>query len=111
MADIIVINGNVMGSGDDDLGAKLMGSFLRKIWGQDRKPGKIIFYNSGVLLLAEGSEVLDALTGLAESGVDLIACGTCCTHFDIGHKLAIGRVSDMGEIAGLITGNERAVTI
>lgn len=102
MTATIVINSQFFGSGDDDLGAKLMGSFLRKLWSMETKPERIVFYNSGVKLLAEDSAVLDALNGLSESGVDLIACGTCVTHFELKGKIAVGRVSDMTEIAEAI---------
>ena len=102
MAKAIVINSQFFGRGDEQLGAALMGNFLRKLWSLESKPDKIVFYNSGVKLLAEGSPVLDALNGLAEAGVDLIACGTCVTHFDLKARLVAGRISDMQEIATAI---------
>ena len=111
MANVLVLNNRYLGKGDDALGEKLMGGFLRKIWSQETKPRTIIFYNSAVLLLAEGSSTLDALNGLYEAGVDLIACGTCCSFFDISNKLAVGRISDMTEIASLITTSDSVVTV
>jgi intracellular sulfur oxidation DsrE/DsrF family protein len=83
MTTAIIINNRTLGHGDAELGERLMGSFLRKLWGQAEKPKEIVFYNTGVLLLAEGSAVLDALTELERAGVDLIACGTCVAHFDL----------------------------
>ena len=111
MANVLVLNNRYLGKGDDALGEKLMGGFLRKIWSQETKPRTIIFYNSAVLLLAEGSSTLDALHGLYEGGVDLIACGTCCSFFDISNKLAVGRITDMTEIASLITTSDSVVTV
>ena len=111
MAKTLIINSEYFGQGNDDLGEKLMGSFLRKIWSLDDKPAKIIFYNSAVKLLAEGSPVLDALDGLQSAGVDLIACGTCATFFEIKEKIKIGRVSDMTEIAGSILNDPEVVTV
>lgn len=107
----LVIEGQHLGLGDDDLGAQLMGSFLRKLWQIDNKPARIIFYNSGVKLLAEGSPVLDALHGLSAAGVDLIACGTCVTYFGIKDKVAVGRISDMTEIATELMVSPSVVTI
>ena len=111
MTKVIVINNQFFGSGNDDLGEKLMGSFLRKVWGQESKPEKIVFYNSGVKLLAEGSACLDVLDGLNEAGVDLIACGTCITFFNLKTKLRFGRVSDMTEIASLLADPDGTVTV
>lgn len=111
MKKTIIINNRYFGKGSDELGEKLMGNFLRKLWGLEKKPEKIVFYNSGVLLLAEGSSALDAVNELFRAGVDIIACGTCVTHFDIKDKLKIGRISNMQEIAEIITASENVVTI
>lgn len=108
---VVILNSEFMGHGDNTLGEKLMGSFLRKVWSFEKKPGAIIFYNSAVKLLAEGSDVLDALNGLFESGVDLLACGTCVTHFGLNDKVAVGRVSDMQEIATLLTTADHVSTV
>jgi len=107
----VVINSEYMGNGSDELGAKLMGSLLRKLWAGESRPEAVLFYNSGVKLLAEGSSVLDAVNGLYEAGVDIIACGTCCTFFQITDKLRVGRVSDMQEISGIMMTAETVVTI
>lgn len=96
----LIVNSECMGSGSDELGHQLIGSFFRKLWGSENKPARILFYNSAVKLLAKGSPVLEALDGLSEAGVDLIACGTCVTYFDLKDKIVVGRISDMTEIAG-----------
>lgn len=111
MNRVVVINSNTMGMGDDTLGEKLMGNLLRKIWAQSEKPDAIVFYNSGVLLLADGSPVLDALSGISEAGTELIACGTCCTHYNLINKLDVARISDMTEIAALLTTSSSVVTV
>lgn len=106
-----VINSLFMGQGDDELGEKLLGSLLRKVWSLDDPPEKILFYNSGVKLLSKGSPVLDALEGLAAKGVELVACGTCVAHFGLRDSIAVGRVGDMGEIVHAMTAQAKAVTI
>ena len=107
----LIINSQSLGRGDDQLGSQLMGNLLRKLWAIESRPARIVFYNSGVMLLARGSAALDALTGLHDAGVDLIACGTCVTFYDLGGKLAVGRVSDMTEIASALTTSESVVTV
>lgn len=107
----VLINSETMGRGDSELGQRLLGSFLRKLWASREKPDAIIFYNSGVKLLARGSAVLDALQGLADSGVDLVACGTCVSFLHLNDLLAIGRISDMGEIAGLLMTADHTISI
>jgi len=108
---IVIINDESMGRGDSELGQKLIGSFLRKLWAGEKKPDAVIFYNSGVKLMARGSNVLDALEGLAAAGVDLLACGTCVSFFNLKDSMLVGRISDMGEISALLMTADQAVTI
>jgi selenium metabolism protein YedF len=111
MRNIIVIHSDVMGRGNDDLGKKLIGSFFRKLTLQEDCPEAIIFYNAGVFLLAEGSPVLTDLKVLEEKGVDLIACGTCVSFFELQNKIMAGRVSDMQEITTQLVKAEKIITL
>jgi intracellular sulfur oxidation DsrE/DsrF family protein len=71
----------------------------------------MLFYNSAVKLLTANSPVLDALTGLASAGVDLVACGTCVSFFGVADPLPAGRVSDMQEIVQIILAADKVVTM
>ncbi len=95
---IIVLGGETMGHGDDALGAKLIGSYLRTLSGADPKPDAIVFYNSAVKLLARGSPHLEALKTLEDAGVDLLACITCLELYALTESMALGLVSNMREI-------------
>lgn len=99
----ILINSSRLGIGDDALGDVLIASFLRKLCLVESKPDRIILYNSGVLLAAQGSQVLDALDTMARLGVDILSCGTCLGHFGLLDKLAVGRKSDMQEISNFLS--------
>ncbi len=110
MKTTILLNNETLGAGNDGLGEKLIGSFLRKIWMLVEKPDSIIFYNSAVKLLSKDSLVLDVLVPLYNSGVDLIACGTCVGFFNLEGKLEVGRVSDMSEIVRILTNSGKVIT-
>jgi hypothetical protein len=47
---------------------------------------------------------VDDLRELENSGVEIIACGTCLNFFELGDQLQVGRVTDMLEIAGRLAG-------
>ncbi len=111
MKKVIIINSEFFGKGDDELGAKLMGSFLRTLLTLEPKPDKLVFYNSGVKLLAEGSPALEVLEELNKTGVRLVACGTCISHFKLDGKVRAECVSNMREIAGIVTEAEHVVTV
>ena len=97
---VVQITATTMGSGDDELGALLLRSFLKTQAELERKPDAILFYNDGVKLCCEGSYLLDDLRRLDTAGVEIIACGTCLNFFELADQLRVGRVTDMLEIAG-----------
>ena len=97
---VVQITAATMGSGDDELGALLLRSFLKTQAELEQKPDAILFYNDGVKLCCEGSYLLDDLRELEATGVEIIACGTCLNFFELSEQLRVGRVTDMLEIAG-----------
>ena len=96
---VVQITAATMGTGDDELGALLMRSFLKTQSQLDRKPDAVLFYNDGVKLCCEGSVLLDDLAALETAGIEIIACGTCLNFFELADQLRVGRVTDMLEIA------------
>lgn len=108
MKTIIVLRGETFGSGDDELGKKLLGAYLKKLWARDDMVDAIICYNAGAKLVAKGSHVLDALHGLFDKGVDILACGTCLQHY--GLEVEVGRQTDMGEIVDLMLTSDKVIT-
>jgi selenium metabolism protein YedF len=111
MNKILVINRDELGEGNTELGKKLMGIFLRKLWGNPNKPQTIVLYNSAVKLAVDGSSVLDALDGLAQAGVDIISCVTCIEFFELKDKVKAGRISNMQEIVESLMQAEQVITI
>ncbi len=95
---VIVITENKMGRGNDELGSVLIRAFLHTVSLQKEKPDVMIFYNTGVKLIVQGSEVLDDLKQLESEGVQLLVCGTCLNYFEIKDKIAAGTVSNMYDI-------------
>jgi len=87
-----------MGSGDDELGRKLMISFLRTLEEMGEELWQLVFVNSGVKLTIEGSEVLDDLKKLEKNTTTILVCGTCLTHFDLLEKKQVGVTTNMLDI-------------
>jgi selenium metabolism protein YedF len=107
----LLITSEFLGRGDDELGAKLMASFLRTLLTAESKPDRIVFYNSGVRLLAQGSPVLDVLNDLNKAGVQLVACGTCVGFFKLDDKIAKDRISNMSEIVRILSEADGVLTV
>ncbi len=94
----VVVSSDKMGSGNDELGAILMKSFIFAVSQQDKLPKTMLFYNSGAKLTVEDSPVLADLKNMEAQGVDIITCGTCLDFLGIKDKLAVGGVTNMYSI-------------
>jgi selenium metabolism protein YedF len=108
---VVVVNAETMGRGDDWLGAKLLGSFLRAVASVDPALDAVVFYNAGVKLLGPGSVHLGVLRELQAAGVDLLACVICLDYYDLTKRIEVGRVSNMREVAQRMAIAARVVTI
>lgn len=106
---VVVFSENRMGRGNDELGYVLLRAFLHTLCQQEIKPDTIIFYNTGVKLAVKDSEVIDDLKQLAEDGVEMLVCGTCVNYFDISRDVAVGTISNMYDIAGIMSRAGRLV--
>ncbi len=95
---VVVIDREVMGQGDEKLGRILMRAFLKTLKEASVKPEKLIFYNKGVFLTLEDSELLPDLKSLEQSGITILVCGTCLDFYQVKDKLGVGQVSNMYDI-------------
>ena len=108
---MLVISSDALGRGDQGLGRRLMVKFVQQIGALEPAPSVVAFYNSGVTLLVPSSPVVDVFRALEAEGVELIACGTCLDHFKIRDAIAVGRVSDMREIASAMTASPKVMVV
>lgn len=108
---VIAIQSEHMGRGDDKLAKILIKSFIYTVRETKPYPNTMVFFNSGVKLTVEGSEVLDDLKALEEAGVEIISCGTCLDYFNLKDKLSVGNISNMYTIYEKIRNSTNVVTI
>jgi selenium metabolism protein YedF len=87
-----------IGLGDDELGIKLMASYLATLKEMGPDLWRIILLNGAVKMAIEGAENLKALKELEESGVSILVCGTCLTFFDLLEKKAVGETTNMLDV-------------
>ncbi|MBI5592511.1 MAG: sulfurtransferase-like selenium metabolism protein YedF [Deltaproteobacteria bacterium] len=87
-----------MGFGDDELGLKLMLSFLRTLKEMGPDLWRLVFVNNGVKLTIDGSEVLDDLKSYENGGLKILVCGTCLNHFNLLERKQVGETTNMLDI-------------
>lgn len=99
---VVAITSEKMGSGDDELGTKLMVSFFRTLVMLEPAPVSVVFYNAGVKLAVEDSPVLEHIRELTEKGTIVYLCSTCISHFGLRERLPVGSFSDMYQILNIL---------
>lgn len=108
---VLVIPGESMGRGDAELGQILIRGFFHTLGEVEPLPETIIFFNSGVKLVVEGSPVLEDLQGLCGRGTQILACGTCLGHYGLKEKVVAGEVSNMYTIAETMLGAGKVISL
>jgi selenium metabolism protein YedF len=109
---VVLVASETLGRGEHaELGSILMRSFFHTLGEIKPTPDGVVFVNSGVKLVVEGSPVLEDLRALADSGVQLLACGTCLGYYQIKDKVAVGEVSNMYTIAETLLGAAKVVSV
>ena len=100
---VILVAGETLGHGSDELGTILMKSFFYALAESTQLPQAIYFLNGGVKLACTGSPVLESLCKLQSLGVEIYACGLCLDFFQLTAQLAVGEVTNMYAIVEQIT--------
>ena len=95
---LVVLSGNVMGTGDPKLGTSLMKAFVFALTKQDQLPDTVLCYNTGAYLTCEGADTLEDLKLLESEGVTILTCGTCLDFYGLKERLAVGGVTNMYDI-------------
>ena len=109
---VLFIGSDVVGRGEDyQLGSPLMGKFLHTISGHRFKPATVVLMNNGVKLVTQDSLVLGELRQLENQGVDILACGTCLSRFQLTEKVAVGQVSNMSDITDAMLKAAKVISI
>ena len=95
---LVFITAEMLGHGDNELGARLMAAFLATLPEMGDALWRVVLLNGGVKLTATPGETLESLRKLEQSGVSVLVCGACLTHYGLSSKQAVGESSNMLDI-------------
>lgn len=95
---LILLTTETIGRGDDELGAKLMNTFLASLPELGNSLWRIILLNGAVKLSAKEGPALEELKKLETSGVGIFVCGTCLMHYGLLEKKQVGETTNMMDI-------------
>lgn len=95
---VVVIKGETMGNGDDELGRILLRAFINSLREATRMPSSVVLYNAGVKLALEQTDTALTLRELEDRGVSILICGTCVDFYGVKERLSVGMISNMYKI-------------
>ena len=108
---MVMVANDCMGHGDDELGEKLMVSFLKTLKEMGEELWRLVFVNNGVKLTIEGSDVLPVIQELEKEGIHILVCGTCLTHFDLLDQKKAGETTNMLDIVTAMQLADKVINI
>jgi selenium metabolism protein YedF len=108
---LVLMGSNTLGRGDDFLGSKLIGNFIATLKEMGPELWCVVLLNAGVKLAVGGSEVLAGLKDLEQSGVRVLVCGTCLTHFKLLEAKQVGETTNMLDIVTAMQLADKVITL
>ena len=108
---LVLMGADRLGRGDDVLGAKLIASFISTLKEMGPDLWCVVMVNAGVKLATAGSAVLAGLQDLEHSGVRLLVCGTCLTHFQLLEAKQAGETTNMLDIVTAMQLADKVISI
>ena len=106
-----MVAGDRMGHGDDELGSKLMVSFLKTLKEMGAELWRLVFVNNGVRLTVSDSEVLPVLKEYEKEGLCILVCGTCLTYFNLLDQKQVGETTNMLDIVTAMQLADKVINI
>ena len=108
---MVMVATDRIGYGDDELGLKLMISFIKTLKEMVPDLWRLVFVNNGVKLCVSGSEVLPELKDFESEGVHILVCGTCLTHFNLLEDKQVGETTNMLDIVVAMQYADKVINI
>lgn len=108
---MVMIATDRMGYGDDELGLKLLISFIKTLKEMGPELWRLVFVNNGVKLTIAGSEALEDIKELSDSGIHILVCGTCLMHFNILEEKQVGETTNMLDIVTAMQLADKVINI
>ncbi|MCF8105780.1 MAG: sulfurtransferase-like selenium metabolism protein YedF [Desulfohalobiaceae bacterium] len=108
---MVLIATDRLGYGDEDLGRKLLLSFIKTLQEMGPDLWRLVFVNNGVKLTVSGSDILPVLQDYETKGLQILVCGTCLTHFNLLKQKKVGQTTNMLDIVSAMQLADKVINI
>lgn len=109
--NVVLFSKDKMGHGNDELGRVLIKGYIYTLTELDKKPKKLLFVNSGILLTTGDAETIEDLKKLESMGVEILSCGTCLDYYGKKDDLKVGEIANMYLIADAMNSAKNTITL
>ncbi|BBO84328.1 sulfurtransferase-like selenium metabolism protein YedF [Desulfosarcina ovata] len=108
---MVMVAADCMGTGDDELGAKLMINFIKTLKEMGDSLWRLVFVNGGVKLTISEAASLTDLKELEAAGLTILVCGTCLDHFKLLEQKQVGQTTNMLDIVTAMQLADKVINI
>jgi selenium metabolism protein YedF len=108
---MVLITTDRLGFGDDELGRKLLISFIKTLKEMEDEFWRLVLVNNGVKLTIADSPVLEDLMAYEKEGLTILVCGTCLTHFGLLEAKKVGVTTNMLDIVTAMQLADKVINI
>lgn len=108
---LVFLTSDVIGRGDDALGARLMQNFITTLPELGDALWRIIMVNGAVRLATVQNPAIDKLKSLEATGVSILVCGTCLEHFQLMDQKVVGQVTNMLDVVTSQQVADKVITV
>jgi len=108
---MVLIATDRLGHGSDELGLKLMTSFIKTLAEMGPDLWRLVFVNNGVKLTIEGSESLATLKEYEDRGLQILVCGTCLNYFNLLERKQVGQTANLLDIVTAMQLADKVINI
>ena len=101
---IVVVDSELAGNGDQQLGKALMSAFLSSLKELDKLPTTLYLYNGGALLI-KNAATKGQLQELQQLGISIKVCGACVNFFELHEEAKTFDTTNMLTIVQALASN------
>jgi selenium metabolism protein YedF len=107
--NLLYLNSDVLGTGDKELGEKLLISFLKQTLSSSLKIDTIFCVNSAAKLTTINKKAIELFKQFQEQGTIISTCGSCLEYYKLKDKLAIGDIGSMNLLVQLMANAKKII--
>jgi selenium metabolism protein YedF len=107
---VLFISKDTFGEGDKEFSQKLLNMFLQTVLDSGQEPKAILMANSGVKLMAAGSQALKVLNDFKSRGCEVLACGLCVEYYGLKEVVPKEQITNMFAISEYLFAADKVLT-